>query len=82
MLVLTLASVRMSIGISRFFIVMLIRCLVSELFDLTDEALCTSSTVDLPVTVVLVASIFLMAFTTLGMIRLREVRFGTAYYRA
>lgn len=61
---LILASVRMSIGIIRFFIVTLKR-LVSELFDLFDEA----STAERQVESCLVASIFLIALTTLGMMR-------------
>lgn len=60
---LILASVMMSIGMSRFFMVTL-RRLVSELFDLFDDA----ATAERSVLSYIVVSMFLIAFTTLGMI--------------
>ena len=59
-----MASVRMSMGMSRFFIVTL-RRLVSELLDLAENV----STAERKVAPSFVASIFLIALTTLGMIR-------------
>lgn len=60
-------------GMSRFFTVMLRRCLVSELLERAEQhsELRTSALVyDLYVASCLVVSIFLIALTTLGMIRL------------
>ena len=77
-MVLILASVKMSIGMRRFFIVTLKR-LVSELFDLAEEIRSFTKVVDLPVTSAvccLVASMLRMALTTFGMIRLREDSIG------
>ena len=71
----------MSIGMSLFFTVMLKR-LVSELFERAEAALIASLCVfDLQEASGLVVSIFLIALTTLGIMRLREESIGASVAR-